>query len=256
MTIIDAVILGIVEGLTEFLPISSTGHLVLTAHILKIEQSTFVKTFEIVIQFGAILSVLLLYFTYLKVHRSIWRKIFLAFLPSALIGFIFYKLIKSFLLGNETITLLSLLVGGIAIIFFERYYKKLDRAANIEAITDKQAIFIGLSQSVSLIPGVSRAAATILGGMAVGLTRKAAVEFSFLLAVPTMLGASAYDLYKASPLLEKEKFLVLALGFITSFLTALLVVRWFSKYVRSNSLVYFGIYRILLAIIYAFFFLR
>lgn len=257
MNISQAIILAIVEGITEFLPISSTGHLVLTAKLLGISQTDFVKSFEILIQLGAILAVVVLYFHLFLKNRKFWKTLLIAFIPSMIVGFAFYKIIKNLLIGNPYITLIALFVGGIIILLLEKQYKSMkSHTENINTISTKQAIIIGLSQSVSVIPGVSRAGATILGGMYVGLTRKTAVEFSFLLAVPTMLAASTLDLSGSYRSFSLENIWLLIIGFLVAFSVAFLAVKWLLSFVRTNTLVPFGIYRIILSIAYYLFILR
>lgn len=247
MDIIQTVILSVVEGITEFLPISSTGHLILTSDLLNIAQTEFVKSFEIIIQLGAILAVVVIYFKKLLKNFILWKNIVLAFLPSALFGLFLYDFIKGYLIGNSLIVILSLLVGGLIILIFENYYKE---RKNIK-LNSWSYIKIGLFQVLSMIPGVSRALTTIFGGIIVGMDRKTATEFSFLLAIPTMLGATAIDLVKTDlSVWTSSNITTLLMGFVLSFVTAYLVVKWLIKYVQSNNFVIFGIYRILLAILF------
>lgn len=254
MNIIQAVILGIVEGVTEFLPISSTGHLILVSELLKISQTDFVKTFEIAIQSGAILAVILLFWKKFITNIEILKRVIVAFIPTAVIGFVLYKIIKSFLLGNADIVLISLLVGGIALILIEMMFKNNNSKKDLDTaeLTYQRAFTIGVIQSLSVIPGVSRSAATIVGGMLVGLKREAAVEFSFLLAVPTVLAATALDLKETNFSFTSNEWMLLAVGFIVSFVVALLVIKWFIKYVQTNTFIPFGIYRIVVAVLYFF----
>jgi undecaprenyl-diphosphatase len=253
----QAVILSIVEGLTEFLPISSTGHLVLTAKLLGITQTEFVKNFEIFIQLGAILAVVVLYFKKYIKNPLVWKRVLTAFIPTGIIGLVLYRLIKNFLLGNELITVLALLIGGILLIILEKVYKEqAHHKTQIEEISFKQALGIGLIQSLSIIPGVSRAAASILGGMFLGLKRGVAVEFSFLLAVPTILAASGFDLLESGLSFSSDQWFVLIVGLISSFIVALIVIKWFIKYVQTKTLIPFGIYRIMIAILYLIFILK
>jgi len=251
MTIFQTLILAIVEGLSEFLPISSTGHLVLTAHLLNIEQTSFVKSFEIFIQLGAILAVVVLYAkTYLKSLR-VWKKIILAFIPTGALGFLFYSLIKDYLLGNVLITLIFLFIGGIVLLFIDKLpIEKDTHTDEIAELTDRQALAIGVFQSISMIPGVSRAAATIIGGLVMGLKKKAAVEFSFLLAVPTMVAATGYDLVKSEFLFTSYEWILLFVGFFGSFVVAIFAIRFFLAVIKTHSLAPFGVYRILLACLY------
>ena len=254
MDFLQAIILGIIEGITEFLPISSTGHLILTSNLLAIEQTEFVKTFEISIQSGAILSVIFLYRRTIMRDFEMIKRILIAFIPTAIIGFTLYKFIKQYLIGNSEIVLGSLFLGGIILIAVELIFKaKSQKLTAKSQISYEKAFVIGLFQSVSIIPGVSRAAATIIGGVLVGLPRKTAVEFSFLLAVPTMLAATALDLTSYLPAVasaEAGELTFLAVGFITSFIVALIAIKWLLKYVQKHNFVAFGVYRIVLSIIY------
>lgn len=251
MDYFQAVILAIVEGVTEFLPISSTGHLILTTKLLAIPETEFVKSFEIFIQLGAIIAVAFLYRKTLLTKLSIWKTIIFAFIPTAIIGLLFYKVVKELFLGNASITLSALFIGGIALIILEKIYKEKDHHANdIKDISIKQALMIGVCQSFSIIPGVSRAAATIIGALFLGVKRKPAVEFSFLLAIPTMAAATGLDLLKTSFTFTNQEYMLLAIGFIGSFVTALIVVKLFIRYVQTYTFIPFGIYRIILAILF------
>src|SRR3989344_9412578 len=189
MTIIQSIILGIVEGVTEFLPISSTGHLILTGKLLGIEDSSFIKSFEIAIQLGAILSVVVLYWKRFFTDADIWKKVFTAFLPTAVIGFLIYKILKSYLLSNALLVVWSLALGGVALILFEWWYarKKTQEVDGrpffeVNDISFKKSFWIGVWQALAIIPGVSRSGATIIGGLLMGINREKIVEFSFLLA--------------------------------------------------------------------------
>src|SRR5581483_3373 len=180
MTILQTIILGIVEGVTEFLPISSTGHLMLASRLMNIADTDFLKSFEIIIQFGAILAVVVLYWKRLVSHLDIWTKIMVAFLPTAIVGFLLYKVLKHYLLSNDAIVLWAMALGGVALILFEKWHVR--RTHQAQPLTLKNSFWIGLAQSVAIIPGVSRSAATIVGGMLAGISRETIVEFSFLLA--------------------------------------------------------------------------
>lgn len=256
MTILHSLILGIIEGVTEFLPISSTGHLTLASEILKIGQLNFTKSFEIIIQLGAILSVIVLYWkSFLNINNL--KKIIVAFLPTGIIGLALYKIVKAYLLGNETVVLWALALGGAALIIFEFWHKEqpasvegFDETKGIEEISYKQSFLIGLCQSLAIVPGVSRSAATIVGGLLMGLKRKTIVEFSFLLAVPTMLAASGLDLIKNASSFSKDQFGVLAVGFGVSFVVAMLSIKFLLRFIRNHNFIPFGIYRILIAIIF------
>ncbi len=251
MTTIDAVILGIIEGITEFLPISSTGHLILASTILGIPQNEFNKTFEIVIQLGAILSVVFLYFERLKRDVELWKRILAAFIPTGIIGFLLYKIIKHYLF-NPYIVSVSLIVGGIIIILIEKMMKGLSdkKDIDISKLSYKQAVFIGIMQSLATIPGTSRSAATIIGGLFSGMDRKDAVEFSFLLAIPTMFAATGYDLLKSGVYLEPNQWHLIAIGFVVSFFSALVAVKSFIAFVSRFSFVGFGVYRIIIGVLF------
>lgn len=248
MDLTIAVILGIVEGISEFLPISSTGHLILASSLLGLDaDSDFLKSFNIAIQVGAILSVVVLYWRDLLVKRDVILRVIVAFLPTGVIGLTLYKLIKSYLLGSTSVVLWSLAVGGLFLIVFEYLHKDREQApAGPEAITYRQAFIIGLFQSLAMIPGVSRSASTIVGGLVLGLHRKTIVEFSFLLAAPTMAAATAYDLLKSGPLFSADQFLFLAVGFVMSFAVALLSIQFLLRFIQTHTFIPFGIYRIVL----------
>lgn len=255
MDLIHTIILSVIEGVTEFLPISSTGHLILSSRFLQIPQTEFLKTFEIVIQLGAISSVIFLYFGKFIKDWNLNFKILVAFIPTGIVGIFLYPFIKSILLESSSITLLSLFLGGIFLIVFEKYLVK-NNTKSLNEISYKDALVIGAVQSISVIPGVSRAAATIVGGSYAGLNRVSATEFSFLLAVPTMIAASGLDLIKTAGHFTQVEYINLLLGFVFSFLVALLSIKFLIGYVKKNNFVGFGIYRIFLAVLYYFFVLR
>ena len=251
MNIIQAIILGIVEGITEFLPVSSTGHLILASRLLAIPSSEFLKSFEISIQLGAILAVVFLYGKRINLQTA--KRVGAAFLPTAVVGFTLYPLVKHVLLDSIDTVLFSLLIGGIILILFEWLHGEKD--FGIERISDipyRTAVVIGLFQSIALIPGVSRAAATIVGGLWMGVRRKTIVEFSFLLAVPTMLAATALDILKSGAISNSRELGLLAVGGVTSFLVALAAIKFFLKFIQRNSFVWFGVYRVTVAVILLF----
>lgn len=250
MDFIYAVILGLVEGITEFLPISSTGHLILASDILKLPDSNFWKSFEVAIQLGAILAVVILYWRRILSNSVLIKKIIVAFIPTAVIGLVAYPFVKKVLLGNTQVVLWALFLGGVAIWAIEKWRKPSAQASDLNSMSYKQAFGIGLAQSISIIPGVSRAAATILGGMFAGLDRKSIVEFSFMLAIPTMAAATGLDLIKTAGEFSPSDFAVLGVGFITAFITAWFAVKWLIKYIQTNNFIAFGIYRIALALIF------
>jgi undecaprenyl-diphosphatase len=254
MSLFHVIVLSIVEGITEFLPISSTGHMILVGKLLHIPSTEFVKSFEIIIQLGAIAAVVVLYFKTLIQRISLWPKILTAFFPTAILGFLFYKIIKLFLLGNPLVTIIALGVGGICFLIIEKIMKdKVFQTTSLEEISYKQSFFIGLVQSISMIPGVSRSAASIFGAMAVGINRQTAVEFSFLLAIPTMAAATGLDLFKTGFSFSSSEFQLLAIGFLGAFITALFAVKAFLRFIESNTFIPFAYYRIILACLFAIF---
>ncbi len=258
MTPFVALILGIVEGITEFLPISSTGHLILTGYFLKIQNSDATKAFEVVIQGAATLAVIWHYridlFQMLrgffkkdpKARQDIWG-LLLAFLPAAVIGLATHKYIKEFLFGPMPVVY-AMLVGGLLILYIENKYEE---GGDDFALKPHQALFIGFFQCLALWPGISRSMATIVGGRILGLSGKAAARFSFLLAIPTLLAASAYDLFKNWSQLTGDPSLYqnLAIGLFSAYVVSLLVIRGFLKFLGSRSLAIFGWYRIAFGVI-------
>ncbi len=250
MTVFDSIILGIVEGITEFLPISSTGHLIVTSEFLGIDQTNVNKAYEVIIQFAAILAVILNYpskFTFK--HIDLWMKIFIAFLPIASIGFLFSSQVKA--LFSIQIVAWMFIVGGIIFLILEKFYDESKHTtSDVENVSFKQAFYIGLAQIFALIPGTSRAGSSIVGAMIVGLNRKASAEFSFLLAFPVMCATTGYDILKHhEELLQNSHFLNLSIGFVVSFLVAFLAIKLFLKFLENFTFVAFGVYRILFGII-------
>jgi undecaprenyl-diphosphatase len=250
MSLIQSIIIAIIEGITEFLPISSTGHMILASTLMKIQEAEFVKTFEISIQLGAIMAIVLMYIKRFFQSFTIYLKLGIAFIPTAIVGFLAYKIIKDYLF-NPIVVSVSLIVGGIFLIIIDRFVvNKKSETDVLENISYKNAFFIGLIQCFSMIPGVSRAAATIIGGVFNGLDKKQAMEFSFLLAVPTMIAASGYDLLKTPVEFTKHEILLLGLGFIIAMITAWFAVKIFIKLVENYGFKYFGYYRIAIGIIF------
>ena len=249
MDSLHAVLLGIVEGLTEFLPISSTGHLVLTSHLLGLPGTDFLKSFEVVIQLGAILAVVTLYWRKLFFDRSLMQRIIVALLPALGVGYLFYATIRS-LLDSELTVVIALFVGGLILIAFEHFRTEPVYPVTVDALTYRQAFIIGLAQAFSVIPGVSRAGATIVGALAIGLSRGAAVEFSFLLGVPTMVAATSLDVVKNHALFSLGDIQSLTIGFLTSFIVALISIKFLLRYVETHSFIAFGVYRIVIAIFF------
>lgn len=250
MSIIQSIIIAIIEGVTEFLPISSTGHMILASSLMNIHDDAFVKTFEISIQLGAIMAIVMLYAKRFWQGISIYLKLGIAFIPTAIIGFLAYSFIKAYLF-NPTIVAVSLIIGGIVLILIDKkVVAQKSKTDVLENITYKNAFSIGLIQCFSMIPGVSRAGATIIGGVFNGLDKKQATEFSFLLAVPTMFAATGYDLLKTPVVFTNHEILLLAIGFIVALFTAWIAVKVFIKIVENYGFKYFGYYRIIIGIIF------
>jgi undecaprenyl-diphosphatase len=248
MNILDSVLLGILEGISEFLPISSTGHLILASRILGIPATEFVKSFEIAIQLGAILSVVALYYRKFFDLRIITRLV-AAFVPTAVIGLAAYPFLKRYLLANDVLVAYSLIVGGILLILFEYFHKEAPEAAeDIRLISHKRVAVIGLFQAIAIIPGVSRSAATILGGLGLGFRRRMIAEFSFLLAVPTMAAATGLDLLKSAGGFTAGELGILAVGFTVSFIVALGSIFFLLEFIKKHTFIPFGIYRIALGL--------
>lgn len=255
MNLIQTLIIAVIEGLTEFLPVSSTGHMILASAAMKISENEFVKTFEIVIQVGAILAIVLMYIKRFFRGFDIYLRLAVAFLPTAIVGFLAYNFIKS-VLFNPLIVSISLVAGGIILIIIDRHVTaKESQVEDIEKLPLKNAFMIGLIQCLSMIPGVSRAAATITGGVFNRLDKKQATEFSFLLAIPTMVGATTYDLLKTPAELSFYEIQLLLVGLAVAFLSAWIAVKLFLKIVGRYGFIHFGYYRIIIGIIFFFVFI-
>jgi len=247
----DTVVLSIIEGVTEFLPVSSTGHLVLFSNLLHIPNSAFRTSFEIAIQLGAILAVVFLYWRQLSAGPKVITRLAVSFLPIGVLGFAFYRPIKDILLVNQPLIVWAIFLGGIFLIVFEYFYKEKETAIDsIDDLTFPQALKLGLFQAVALIPGVSRSAATIVGGLWLGLRRKTIVDFSFMMAVPTMVVATGYDLLKTAPTFTNQELTSLFIGFTLSFLVALLAMKTFLAVLSKQTFIIFGFYRIIFALIF------
>lgn len=255
MDIFQAIILGIVEGLTEFLPISSTGHMIVVADWMGMDKNAENKAFMVIIQLAAILAVVLNYrdkFTFKKI--DLWVKVVIAFLPIAIVGFIFKDFIKEAF--TTQVVAYMFIVGGIIFLILEYFYKEMDHhIKEVEEISYKQAGWIGFAQMFALIPGTSRAGSTIVGALLVGLSRKTAAEFSFLLAIPVMLATSGYDLLKHYKDFSDANLLALGIGFVTAFVIAYLTMLFFIKFLERFTFVAFGVYRIIFGMILLAFFL-
>lgn len=244
MPILHIFILSLIEGLTEFLPISSTGHLILTSAILEIPPSDYLKAFEIIIQFGAILAVVVLYRSRLKWNFEYYRKVFFAFLPAAVVGFLLKDYLTN-LLDSSLVVAWALIAGGVVLLFVDSFFKNNTGSE----FSTKKAVFVGFLQCLALIPGVSRSAATIIGGQLAGLTREKAAEFSFILAIPTLSAATFYKLWKIRAQLDVGQSFDLVLGVLLSFVFAVIAIRFFITILNKYGLKYFGIYRIVLGAI-------
>lgn len=249
MSPVEAIVLGIVEGLSEFLPISSTGHLILASALMKLKQTEAHKVFEVTIQSGAMLAVVFIYRKQLASSSDLLKKLCFAFLPTGVLGYLLYKLVKSFF--QPSLVSYMLIVGGIAFIVIERWIKdRPARVASLQDISYRQAFTIGLIQSLSMIPGVSRSGATIMGGLVVGMERKDAAEFSFLLALPTMLAATGYDIYKNYAVFNQGDWQNILIGFITSFIFAVIAIKALLKFITNHTFISFGIYRIIVGVLF------
>ncbi|MEA1982236.1 MAG: undecaprenyl-diphosphate phosphatase [Campylobacterota bacterium] len=250
MTIFDSIILGVIEGFTEFLPISSTGHLIVASQFLGIDQNSVTKAYEVIIQFAAILAVVFNYKDKFSIKKiDLWTKVFLSFLPIGIVGFIFSDQIKE--LFSVNIVAIMFIVGGIVFLIVEKFCltneeKLID---DVEQITLKQSLIIGGAQVFALVPGTSRAGSTIVGALLIGLSRKASAEFSFLLAMPVMSAVTVYDLLKHYKDFSDANLMTLGVGFVVSFIVAFITIKLFMKFLERFTFVAFGIYRILFGVI-------
>jgi undecaprenyl-diphosphatase len=267
MSWIEAFILALIEGLTEFLPVSSTGHMIIGSSLMGISDNEFTKMFTVAIQFGAILSVVVIYFRSFFKSVNFYVKLFAAFIPTAIVGLLAKSYIDS-LLENVAVVAISLIAGGIVLLFVDKWFAANERAAlpaegneqgfpegevvaqqkSDENVTYKTAFVIGLFQCIAMIPGVSRSAATIIGGLTQKLTRRAAAEFSFFLAVPTMFAAtlkSMYDVYKESPEVITDNIPVLVFGNVVAFVVAIVAIKFFIGILTKHGFRVFGWYRII-----------
>ena len=248
MNIIDSIILGIVEGITEFLPISSTAHMIIVSALLGLKQTVQNVAFEVIIQLGATLAIVLIYLEKINFKEiKLWQKVFLAFLPLAVIGFLLRHSIKDLFTINTVAWMF--IIGGVVFFIVEKLYNEDNKIKDVEKVSFKQALIIGFFQVFALIPGTSRSGATIVGGMLSGLSRKTAADFSFLLAIPTMFAASGYEFIKNISSFKDQNLTVLAVGFIVSFISAYIAVKLFLKFVQKYTLNAFGIYRIIFGVL-------
>jgi len=256
VTLFDTIILGIVEGLTEFLPVSSTGHMNLARYLLGIDAAdTFANAFEVIIQLGAILAVVVLYWPRLVRDLEAWKRIIAAFIPTGLIAFALRRAIETYQ-SNVTITVVMTVGVGIILVLADRLTVGRARYSDINQVPLGTAALIGLVQAFSVIPGTSRSGASILGGMFLGLNRMAAAEFSFLLAIPTMIAASGYKFATGSSAFTSQEWGLLAIGFVISFVIAIVSIRFMLSLLPRYGFAPFGWYRIALGLLYAAFFLR
>ena len=266
MLLLKAAVMGIVEGLTEFLPISSTGHLILAGALLGFDDEK-AKVFDIAIQTGAILAVIIVYWEKIKstvvalptqrLARRFAMNVLIAFFPAVLLGLLFGNAIKAHLF-TPTVVASTFIIGGFIILWVEGWGRKPlhdghpddhARIVNVESMTPLDALKVGLVQCLAMVPGTSRSGATIIGGMLLGMSRKAATDFSFYLAIPTLIGAGAYSLYKERALLSLADVPMFAVGLLFSFLSAWLCVRWLLRYIATHSFVVFAWYRIAFGIV-------
>ena len=249
MDIIQAIIIGIIEGFTEFLPISSTGHMIVASEFLGIKQSAVVKAYEVIIQFAAILAVMLLYRDKINLREiELWQRIIAAFLPLALIGFLLKDWIKEIFTVSTVAWMF--IIGGITFIVVEQFHKDEEsQSKDIEEVSWRQAMIIGFGQVLSLIPGTSRAGSTIIAGMLSGVNRKASTEFSFLLAIPVMMAVSGYDLLKHYHEFVGADLTAFVVGFVVAFGVAYLTIKLFIVFLQRFTFVAFGIYRILFGVL-------
>jgi len=249
MTIIDSIILGITEGITEFLPISSTAHLIIVSTLLGLKQTISNVAFEVIIQLGATLAIVAIYLNKINLKEvELWKKVILAFLPLAIIGFLLRHQIKE--LFNLYTVAWMFIIGGIIFFIVEKFYNEDKVRVNVvEKVNYKQALIVGFFQVFALIPGTSRSGSTIVGGMLSGLSRKTAADFSFLLAIPTMFAASGYEFTKNISSFKDQNLIILSIGFIISFISCYIAVKWFLKFVNKYTLRPFGVYRIIVGVI-------
>lgn len=250
MSLFEALVLAIIEGLTEFLPVSSTGHMIIATSLLGIESTDFVKLFTVAIQLGTILSVVVLYFKRFFKSMDFYYKLLVAFLPAAVLGLVFSDLIDDMLESPMTVAI-SLVIGGVILLFVDKWFKK-SELDDSDEISYGTALKIGFYQCLAMIPGTSRSGASIVGGMAQGLTRRAAAEFSFFLAVPTMFGATAkklLDFYLDGGVLSSHEISMLVVGNVVGFIVAIIAIKSFIGFLTKHGFKMFGWYRIIVGAI-------
>jgi len=249
MNILDAIILGIVEGVTEFLPISSTGHMILVSYLLGLKQNSFEKTFEIAIQLGAILAVVSIYREKLTHNLELWKKLIVAFIPTGIIGLALHHYVEK--LFNPFVVSVALIFWGVVFIVIELLYKEKEHhVSEPEKISYLKAAMIGIFQSLAMVPGTSRSGATIIGGLLLGMKRVAATEFSFLLAIPTMFAATGFEVVKNFKEFTPEGGIALVVGFFTALISAYISVKWLLNFIKTHTFIPFGIYRIVIGFLF------
>ncbi len=248
MTTLQAIILAIIEGITEFLPVSSTGHMIIGSSLMGIAEQPLTKTFTVAIQFGAILSVVMLYWKrFFNINFQFYKRLLIAFIPAAILGKLFNDYIDM-LLENVLVVAVMLLVGGVIFLLLDKWFAKAEENGSDNLQSDKSAFLIGLFQCIAMIPGVSRSAATIIGGLTQKLNKKGAAEFSFFLAVPTMFAATVYkmyELYKLEGAFSSEEIKLIAIGNIVAFIVAAIAIKSFISYLTKHGFKIFGWYRII-----------
>lgn len=252
MNILQAIVLSIVEGITEFLPVSSTFHLIFSTKLLGIEQTEFIKLFEVFIQSGAILSVFILYFRQLLSNKLLASRVAVSFIPTALVGLGLYRFIKQLFEAQWVLVAVFMAVGVVFILIEKLFeHRQVQFTKSLKDITYRDAIIIGICQSLAVIPGVSRAGSVIGGMLLMKYKRVDAAVYSFMLSIPTIFAASAYDLYKMRDVVasNSSNMTLLAVGFIGAFVSSFFIVKWFLKFVQTNTLAFFGWYRLALGII-------
>ncbi len=254
MTYFEVFILSLIEGLTEFIPVSSTGHLILAGHFLNLQPNEFLKAFDVIIQFGAILAVIYLYKDkFLKIDVSFYKKLFIGFIPAAVIGFFVKDLVAS-LSENNSVIAWSLILGGIILFFADSFFKTPVEKGISKEISILDSFKIGVVQCIAMIPGVSRSGATIIGAQALGFTKKTAAEFSFFLAVPTMAAATLYKLWKIRHIIQSDQIMHLTAGIVLSFIFAVLAIKFFISLIQKYGFKWFGVYRIIIGVVVLVFF--
>jgi undecaprenyl-diphosphatase len=250
MNILHTIILGLVEGITEFLPVSSTAHLIIVSKLLGLSQNTFISTFEVIIQSGAILAVMFIYGKRLFENKNLFKMVLASFIPTAIVGFILHDIIKNVFFQSETLIVGMIGLIGLLFIVLEKYFEKnkIELKNDESSLQLRDALLIGLFQSFAVVPGVSRAGAVIICMMLLRYKRKFAAEYSFILAIPTILAATVLDLIKFDGVFTSARLMYFGIGFVTAFISALFIVKWFTSYLEKNNLVVFGLYRIMLAL--------